>query len=113
MKRDLSDHALLKALGERLHRYRLNRNLTQVALAKESGVSERTINRVEHGHSTQLSNFIRLLRSLGLLDNINSLVPEPAISPIEQLKLQGKSRKRASSPERQEESEPWSWGEAE
>ena len=113
MNKNISDDALLNELGERLHRYRLNRNMTQVALAKEAGVSERTINRLEHGHSTQLSNFIRLLRSLGLLENMNSLVPEPAISPIEQMKLQGKNRKRASSSKRDEEREAWSWGEDE
>ena len=113
MRKDISDDALLKELGKRLQRYRLNRDMTQVALAREAGLSERTINRVERGHSTQLSNFIRLLRSLGLLENMDSLVPEPAISPIEQLKLHGRSRKRASSSKREEEGEPWSWGEGE
>lgn len=110
----LSDDALLEQLGERLLQYRLNRNMTQAVLAKEAGVSERTINRVEHGHSTQLSNLIRLLRSLGLLENMDALVPEPAMSPIQQMKLQGKCRKRASSssPQR-EEGEAWSWGDDE
>ncbi len=114
MRNDLSDDALLEQLGERLLQYRLNRNMTQAVLAKEAGVSERTINRVEHGHSTQLSNLIRLLRSLGLLENMDALVPEPAMSPIQQMKLQGKSRKRASSssPERAE-GKAWSWGDDE
>ena len=110
MRNDISDEAVLKQLGERILQYRLNRNMTQEALAREAGVSGRTINRVEHGHSTQLSNLIRLLRSLGLLENMDALVPKPAISPVQQLKLQGKSRKRASSPDK-EESKTWSWGE--
>lgn len=113
MRNDLSDDALLEQLGERLLQYRLNRNMTQAVLAKEAGVSERTINRVEHGHSTQLSNLIRLLRSLGLLENMDALVPEPAMSPIQQMKLQGKSRKRASSSPQREEGEAWSWGDDE
>jgi putative transcriptional regulator len=113
MDGNVSDSALLKELGERLYRYRLNRNMTQAAVAKEAGLSERTINRIEHGHSTTVSNFIRLLRSLGLLENMDALVPEPSISPIQQMKLQGRSRKRASSSKREEEGGIWSWGEGE
>ena len=108
-----SDTALLQQLGERLRQYRLNRNMTQAALAKEAGVSGRTINRIEHGQSTQLSNLIRVLRSLGLLENMDALVPEPAVSPMQKMKLQGKTRKRASSSTAKEASEAWSWGDDE
>ena len=108
-----SDTALLQQLGERLRQYRLNRNMTQAALAKEAGVSGRTINRIEHGQSTQLSNLIRVLRSLGLLENMDALVPEPTMSPLQQIKLQGKKRQRASSTVKEETSEVWSWGEDE
>lgn len=110
MENNLSNEALLRQLGKRLLQYRLNRNITQEALAKEAGISVRTVNRVERGHSTQLSNFIRLLRSLGLLDNMDALVPEPALSPIQQVKLHGKSRKRASSAEPAKDNEAWTWG---
>jgi transcriptional regulator with XRE-family HTH domain len=113
MKNNFSNDALLKELGNRLQRYRLNRNMTQVALAKEAGVSERTIIRIEQGHSTQLSNFIRLLRSLGLLENMDALVPKPAISPIQQMKLQSKNRKRASSSKLDNTDRVWSWGDEE
>jgi putative transcriptional regulator len=113
MKNISSDDALLKELGDRLQRNRLNRNMTQAALAKEAGISERTIIRIEQGHSTQLSNFIRLLRSLGLLENMDALVPKPAISPIQQMKVQSKSRQRASSSKPEKASEPWSWGDDE
>ena len=106
-----SNDALLIQLGQRLLQHRLNKNMTQAALAKEAGVSGRTINRAEHGHSIQLSNLIRLLRSLALLENLNALIPEPAVSPMQQLKLQGKSRKRASSAAKSEERKAWSWGE--
>jgi putative transcriptional regulator len=108
---EISDDAALKELGHRITQYRLNLNLTQSALAEEAGVSKRTLHRVEHGESTHLTNMIRILRALGLLENLESLIPEPAISPIQQVKMQGKKRKRASSPsEKPEPSSPWSWG---
>jgi len=48
-----------------------------------------------------------------LLENIDALVPEPAISPLQQLKLKGRSRMRASSTVKKDEKEAWSWGEDE
>lgn len=112
MKNEMSNDAVLEQLGNRLLQYRLNRNMTQAALAKETGVSGRTINRLEHGQSTHVSNLISLLRGLDLLQNLDALVPEPAISPIQQLALQGKNRQRASSPAK-EQTDPWSWGDEE
>ena len=112
MRNEMSGDAVLKQLGERLLQYRLNRNMTQTALAKEAGVSSRTINRVEHGQSTQLSNLIRLLRSLDLSQNLDALIPDPVISPIQQMKLRGTTRKRASFSAKKE-SKTWSWGDDE
>ena len=61
------DPAALAELGRRLARQRLDRNLSQDDLAREAGVSKRTLHRMEHGHSAQMTNWIRVLRALGLL----------------------------------------------
>ena len=93
----LGDDRILRELGVRLAAARLGRNLTQAALAEEAGVSKRTVERLESGEvAAQLSAFIRMCRSLGLVDRLDALVPEPAPSPIAQLKLQGRERRRAS-----------------
>lgn len=106
-----SDDATLKELGHRIAQYRLNRNWTQDALAEEAGVSKRTIHRIEHGGSTQASNLIRVLRALHLIENLEVLIPQPAISPIQQAKMLGKRRRRASSPSAKPKTQtPWSWG---
>ena len=63
-----SDHSTLEELGRRIARYRLNGNWTQAALAREAGVSKRTLHRLEHGDSIQASNLIRILRALDLLE---------------------------------------------
>jgi len=107
---NLSDDAILSELGHRLAQYRLNRNLTQEALAKEAGISERTLHRIEHGHPSHITNTIRILRALDMLGNLEALIPEPAISPIQQVKMLGKKRQRASSPsEKSKQKSPWSW----
>lgn len=110
-----SDRATLEELGNRLSRYRLNRNLTQGALAGEAGLSLRTVIRIEQGESVQFTSIIRVLRALGLLANLDAFVPEPPVSPIQQASMRGKRRQRASSPreERTGRKEPWSWGDEE
>lgn len=111
---DNSDSAVLKEMGNRIAQYRLNQDKTQAALAQEAGVSNRTMTRVENGNSIQASSLIRILRALKLVDNLDGLIPEPVASPVQQLKMQGKQRKRASSKLEKPSSEgTWSWGDEE
>jgi len=80
-----SDPHVLAELGSRLARLRLDRNLTQDQLAREAGVSKRTLIRLEQGQSSQLTNFLRVLRALQLLEQLVALVPDPSLSPLAQL----------------------------
>lgn len=93
----LTDTEILRELGERLTAVRLERNLTQAALAEKAGVSKRTVERLESGEvAAQLSAFVRVCRALDLIDRFDVFIPEPTPSPIAQLKLQGRKRQRAS-----------------
>jgi transcriptional regulator with XRE-family HTH domain len=94
----LTDAAVLEELGHRLKRTRLQRNLTQLRLAEEAGVSLATVRNLEDGKPSQLVTLIRVLRVLGLLGGLERAVPEPPPSPIEELRLRGRERRRASSP---------------
>ena len=109
----LADEAILRELGSRLTAARLERNQTQAALAEEAGVSKRTIERLESGEvAVRLSALVRVLRALHLADRLDALAPPPTISPVEQLKLAGRQRQRASgqrSPERPA-ARKWTWG---
>ena len=109
---ELSDESILKEIGDRLTRTRLERNLTQAQLAEMAGISKRTLERLESGSAaTQLTSFIRACRSLGLLEQLDLFLPPPRVSPVEQLKLQGRKRKRASgSKSKNASSQKWSWG---
>jgi putative transcriptional regulator len=106
-----TDDAVLAELGARLARIRLERNLPQGKLAKHAGVSKRTVERLEAGTvATQLSGFIRVCRALGVLERFETLVPEPVPSPIEQLKLRGRQRQRASNTKVvKSPSKKWQW----
>ena len=105
-----SNDSVLLELGQRIARYRLNRNMSQDVLAREAGVSKRTIQRIEHGFSIQTSNLVRILRVFELLENLEALIPGPALSPIQQIKMRGKTRQRASSNSPVPEGKtPWTW----
>jgi transcriptional regulator with XRE-family HTH domain len=101
-----TDEAILSELGGRLAKARLERNLTQSQLAAQAGVSKNTVQRLEsRGVATQLSSFIRVCRVLDLVERFGLLVPEPVPSPVEQLKLRGRKRQRAST-----RTKKWQWG---
>lgn len=110
----LNDETVLAELGRRLARTRLERNLSQQSLAHEAGVSKVTIERLEAGAPVKSTSLVRVLRSLGLLDALDRLIPEPLPSPVERLRLQGRRRQRASGGGWSEnppgESRPWRWG---
>ena len=106
-----TDAVILAELGGRLARARLDGNMTQAGLAQQAGVSKRTVERLESGAvATQLSGFIRVCRALGMLERIGAFIPEPAPSPIAQLKMQGRKRRRASAAITKLSSRKWTWG---
>lgn len=114
LSKTLSDQAILRELGGRLGAARLASNLTQAALAQEAGVAKRTIERLESGEvASRLSGLVRVCRVLGLIDRLDALVPAGVPGPVEQLKLAGRTRKRASKPRQPAvgRSSKWTWGE--
>jgi putative transcriptional regulator len=101
---------LEKALCERVEQIRLSRNITQQMLAEEASVSLRTIGRLAGGEGVSLDTFIRVLIALGLQQNLQTLLPDPSVRPIERIDIGGTERKRARLNKTIEENIPWSWG---
>ncbi|EKD50052.1 MAG: hypothetical protein ACD_62C00670G0002 [uncultured bacterium] len=91
-----SDRVVMQALGERIHRHRLNRNVTQASLALKAGVARIVIHRLENGLGCTLESFIRILRALGAIAQLDLFLPDPGISPRQLAKLKGHQRQRAS-----------------
>jgi transcriptional regulator with XRE-family HTH domain len=91
----LTDEAVLRELGQRLQRRRIDSGLSQAVLADSAGVAKRTLERFESGHTVDLTTLIRLLRALGLMDLLDGFVPESPPSPMALLQGRGKAPKRA------------------
>jgi transcriptional regulator with XRE-family HTH domain len=114
MSTNLPGSNILKELGERVARHRLNKNLTQEELARQAGIGSATLKRIEHGSaSTQLINFINVLRALGLDQNVELLVPDVPPSPVQLANLPKKNvRQRARSkrkPPQNADTPTWTW----
>ncbi len=107
----LTDQTILLEIGQRLAQRRIDSDLTQSELARQAGVGRSTVERLEAGHSTQMSSFIRVLRVLNLLEQFFKLFPKPGLHPMDLLKIQPKVRQRASSKRRpaQEPASKWAW----
>jgi len=91
---ELSDPAILQKMGRRIRDYRMRMEMTQSELAEKSGVSMGTIVRVEQGNPISTLLLISILRTMGLLENLEVLLPELSISPLQMRKLQGKKVQR-------------------
>lgn len=109
--KQLSDKAVLLALGHRLSRLRIDRNMTQAQLAFAAGVSKRTLERLEDGGSVQLANLVRCLRALERIEALEAMLPETTPSPLELLENAGKVRQRVKKSVMPVASTPWTWGE--
>ena len=91
---EMTNSAILLTLGQRLKEYRLRRDLQQSELAALAGINISTVARMEKGQNIMMDSYIRVLRVLEMLDNLDEFIPEPPRSPILMKKLQGKKRYR-------------------
>ena len=98
------------ALCRQLENIRLIRNVTQDKLAREAGIAIRTIRRLEKGQGVSLDTFIRILIALGLQNNLQVLLPDPTVRPIERVNIGGAERKRARPRKSAVEKSTWAWG---
>ncbi len=90
-----SSEAVEKSLCERLEAIRLSQNISQARLAEKSGVSRRTLTRLAGGEGVSFDTFIRVMQALGLASQLEGLIPDPRIRPMERVKFDGAERQRA------------------
>ncbi|MDD3034834.1 MAG: helix-turn-helix domain-containing protein [Bacteroidales bacterium] len=83
---------IIRDLGKRYSDYRKRMKYTQKQVSEKSGLSIFTISSFENGSLTglTLSSFIKLLRAIDNLEEIEKLLPELPVSPRELFKKQYK-----------------------
>ena len=104
-----NNSAVLSELGARIKRNRIDMQLSQQDFAAKAGISTRTLSAAENGEDIRLSNLIRILRTLGCLENLDLLLPELAFDP-ESYRTLGRERKRVSRTIENNDTSEWKWG---
>jgi transcriptional regulator with XRE-family HTH domain len=69
----LTEQEILKEIGERLKKIRIQHNLTQKDLSAEVGLSVSTISLIEQGKSTTVESLIRILIRLNRIQDFESV----------------------------------------
>ena len=107
----LTDEQIEASLCGQLEAERLRRNVTQAELARQAGVSVRTIRRMEKGEGVSLATFIRTMKALNLEDRLETLFPDQSIQPIERVRKTMQVRERASGTRKSgKPTGDWHWG---
>lgn len=84
----------LSAMGKRCAARRLNMNITQLELAKASGVGLRTVQRLENGESSNTKNLMKIMSKLRMTCEI-----EPAPARRERASHRPEHRAQAMTPD--------------
>ena len=69
----LTEQEILKEIGKRLKKIRLQHNLTQKEMSEEVGLSVSTISLIEQGKSTTTESLIRILSRLNRIKDLESV----------------------------------------
>ena len=86
-----------KNLATRLKQIRLNKKWKRSTLAKRSGVTEASLKRFEQTGEVSLKNFLKLIFTLGRLDEVDNLLCQNTIQSIKDLEQrENKIPKRGS-----------------
>ena len=114
MKISFSDNnfAILKEIGTRIKRNRIDIQLSQRDFAAKAGISVRTLSSAENGEDIRLSNLIRIIRAMDCIENLNMLLPELNFDP-ESYRILGKERQRVSKKTENKSTSGWKWGDEE
>lgn len=97
----LSNGHVRRELAARTRAARKARGLNQTQLAERANLARRTVSGFERGSDVSLDSFLSILRALDMIDALSVAIPEPTVSPMEEL---------SGAPRQRGDVAPWTWG---
>ncbi|OMQ31089.1 transcriptional regulator [Pseudomonas putida] len=91
-----TDQVLAATVGARIQTLRLRNNISLETVAQNAAISRQTLHLLLSQGKGTLINLIAVLRAIGEMERLSSLVEEVLPSPIQVLRMEGKKRQRAS-----------------
>lgn len=90
-----SDQMLAATVGAHLQKLRLKKNISVETVAENAAISRQTLHLMLNQGKGTLINLIAVLRALGELERLSSLLEEVRPSPLQIMRMEGKKRRRA------------------
>ena len=90
-----SDLQIQKKIGAKIKATRLKQNITQDSLAEAASISRSSVQKAESGEIKSFDTFLRILRMLGLLDELHHLCNEEELSPNEYYDLVNSAKRNS------------------
>ncbi|MEA1844750.1 hypothetical protein [Agrobacterium tumefaciens] len=91
-----TDQVLAVTVGARIQALRLRKNISLETVAENAAISRQTLHLLLSQGKGTLINLIAVLRVIGELERLSSLVDEVRPSPLQIIQMEGKKRRRAS-----------------
>lgn len=91
---DFNPKVVASKMAQGMTSLRLEQNITQVDLAKKSGVSLGSIKRFESKHEISLKHLLQVALVLGVLENFKTIAIKANIKSFDEM-ISKKKRKRA------------------
>lgn len=76
-----SSDMMMKELGNKIKLYRIMKEMSQQDIVDKTGISKRSISRLEQGESVNTDSLFKVLLALDLGGNIEMLVPDQTKRP--------------------------------
>ena len=92
----MSVTALQQELAKRIARCRIDSGLSQGELADKAGVGVGTVARLEDGCAVSTVTLFRILRTLGVQENLELLLPDAEIRPMDYARYNKQPPQRVS-----------------
>lgn len=104
-----SDEEILRIIGERLKKMRINAAMSQNDIVEKTGISRRTLYNIETGKDVSFSNVIKVLRALNKISSLNIVFPEQRDQPEDLFRLK-KARERVTKKKKEMDEPSIKWG---
>lgn len=89
-----NDEDIIRALGKKYEKLRIEKELSDEDVSVMGGVSKDAIYRMKRGENISLVNFIKILRGLSELDALENVIKEVEDLNIRDIYLKKKVKKR-------------------
>ena len=102
----ISDYEVLQDIANKIKKKRISLNISQEDVAIKTGLSKHTISNIENGNSYTMDSFIKVMRYLGMISNLETVISDIIMDPN---KIKGGQAPKRVKMSKKKETGNWTW----